>query len=153
MHFLSVKLQIWGCTAGTSPYRCSFLRFLTVVGTFLITDYLFCDLLPPIVETKFLELAMSLLDFSPRIPLGTFSILLCSVFPRIITIICTYNKINEIYAVVSQWKNCRTRQFFSKILKWMLYISVKPVHLLLFLWMTIILSRLYHFCRLFMQIT
>ena len=29
-----------------------------------------------IVETKFLELAMSLLDFSPRIPLGTFSILL-----------------------------------------------------------------------------
>ena len=30
----------------------------------------------PIVETKFLELAMSLLDFSPRIPLGTFSVLL-----------------------------------------------------------------------------
>ena len=30
----------------------------------------------PIVETKFLELAISLLDFSPRIPLGTFSILL-----------------------------------------------------------------------------
>ena len=29
----------------------------------------------PIVETKFLELAMSLLDFSPRMPLGTFSIL------------------------------------------------------------------------------
>ena len=29
----------------------------------------------PIVETKFLELAMSLLDFSHRIPLGTFSIL------------------------------------------------------------------------------
>ena len=29
----------------------------------------------PIVETKFLELAMSLFDFSPRIPLGTFSIL------------------------------------------------------------------------------
>ena len=32
----------------------------------------------PIVETKFLELAMSLIDFSPRIPLGTFSILLSS---------------------------------------------------------------------------
>ena len=32
----------------------------------------------PIVETKFLELAMSLLDFSPLIPLGTFSILLSS---------------------------------------------------------------------------
>ena len=30
----------------------------------------------PIVETKFLELAMSLLDFWPRIPLGVFSILL-----------------------------------------------------------------------------
>ena len=30
----------------------------------------------PIVETKVLELAMSLLDFSPRIPLGTFSVLL-----------------------------------------------------------------------------
>ena len=31
----------------------------------------------PIVETRFLEFAMSLLDVSPRIPLGTFSILLC----------------------------------------------------------------------------
>ena len=30
----------------------------------------------PIVETKFLELAMSLLNFSPWIPLDTFSILL-----------------------------------------------------------------------------
>ena len=30
----------------------------------------------PIVETRFLELSMSLLDFSPWIPLGTFSILL-----------------------------------------------------------------------------
>ena len=30
----------------------------------------------PIVETRFLELAMSLLDFSPWIPIGTFSILL-----------------------------------------------------------------------------
>ena len=30
----------------------------------------------PIVETRFLELAMYLLDFSPRIPLDTFSILL-----------------------------------------------------------------------------
>ena len=30
----------------------------------------------PIVQTKFLELDMSLLDFSHRIPLGTFSILL-----------------------------------------------------------------------------
>ena len=30
----------------------------------------------PIVETEFLELVMSLLVFTPRIPLGTFSILL-----------------------------------------------------------------------------
>ena len=30
----------------------------------------------PIVETRFLELVISLLDFSPRIPLGTFSIFL-----------------------------------------------------------------------------
>ena len=30
----------------------------------------------PIVETRFLDLAMSLLEFSPRIPLGTCSILL-----------------------------------------------------------------------------
>ena len=29
----------------------------------------------PIVETRFLELAMSLLDFSPQLPLDTFSIL------------------------------------------------------------------------------
>ena len=42
-----------------------FYIFLTVFGTFLITDYLFCDLL------------------------------LGSVFPRIITIICINNKINE----------------------------------------------------------
>ena len=34
----------------------------------------------PIVETRFLELAMSLLDFSPRTSLGTFLILplICS---------------------------------------------------------------------------
>ena len=36
----------------------------------------------PIVETKLLELAMSLLDFSPRIPLGTFSILLIDCYKR-----------------------------------------------------------------------
>ena len=33
----------------------------------------------PIVETRFLELAMSLLDFSPRIPLDTLSILPSSI--------------------------------------------------------------------------
>ena len=49
-----------------------FYIFLTVFGTFLITDYLFCDLL------------------------------LGSVFPRIITIICINNKINEMWVFVSQ---------------------------------------------------
>ena len=42
----------------------------------------------PIVETKFLELAMSLLDFSPRIPLGTFSILLCDMIERLTNYFC-----------------------------------------------------------------
>ena len=37
----------------------------------------FLDLLMLQLLSQFLELAMSLLDFSPRIPLGTFSILLC----------------------------------------------------------------------------
>ena len=35
----------------------------------------------PIVETRFLELAMYFLDFSPRIPLGTFLILLLMLRP------------------------------------------------------------------------
>ena len=35
----------------------------------------------PMVETRFLELAMSLIDFSPRIPLDTFSILLLHIYP------------------------------------------------------------------------
>ena len=43
----------------------------------------------PIVETKFLELAMSLLDFSPRIPLGTFSILPFSTGISIINMVPT----------------------------------------------------------------
>ena len=43
----------------------------------------------PIVETKFLELAMSLLDFSPRIPIGTFSILL-NLTSRIAVVTPTY---------------------------------------------------------------
>ena len=38
----------------------------------------------PIVETRFLELAMSLLDFSPRIPLGTFSILLSDTLENVL---------------------------------------------------------------------
>ena len=50
-------------------------------GTLTLPDTWFCSPIlglanAPIVETKFLELAMSLLDFSPRMPLLTFSILL-----------------------------------------------------------------------------
>ena len=44
------------------------------------TSYNFDKVWIQIVETKFLELAVSLLDFSPRIPLGTFSILLLQFF-------------------------------------------------------------------------
>ena len=43
----------------------------------------------PIVETRFLELAMSLLDFSPRLPLGTFSILLFSFSNYIVWLMTT----------------------------------------------------------------
>ena len=50
----------------------NFYIFLTVFGTFLITDFLFCDFL------------------------------LVNVFSGIITIICINNNINEIEAFVSQ---------------------------------------------------
>ena len=55
-----------GLLQGHLLFCCSFLHFLTVLGTFLIPDNLFCDLL------------------------------LGSVLPRIISIICINNKINEI---------------------------------------------------------
>ena len=50
-------------------------------GTLTLPDTLFRPPIlglacAPIVETRFLELVVSLLDFSPWIPLGTFSILL-----------------------------------------------------------------------------
>ena len=50
-------------------------------GTLTLPDTWFRPLIvgracAPVVETRFLELAMYLLDFSPRIPLDTFSILL-----------------------------------------------------------------------------
>ena len=51
----------------------------------------------PIVETRFLELAMSLLDFSPRKPLGTFSILLCiTLFKQVPCIICGHRRVSVI---------------------------------------------------------
>ena len=49
---------------------------LTLPDTWLYTSPIVGRACAPIVETRFLELAMSLLDFSPRITLGTFSILL-----------------------------------------------------------------------------
>ena len=63
--FFSVYLRIYNVLQGHLLIVAHFYIFLTVIGTFLITDYLFCDLL------------------------------LGSVFPRIITIICINNKINE----------------------------------------------------------
>ena len=50
-------------------------------GTLTLLDTWFRPLIfgfafDPIVETRFLELAMPLLDFSPRKPLNIFSILL-----------------------------------------------------------------------------
>ena len=63
--FLSVYLRLIGVLQGNLLIVAHFYIFLTVFGTFLITDYLFCDLL------------------------------LGSDFPPIITIICINNKINE----------------------------------------------------------
>ena len=63
--FLSIYFVYIGVLQGHLLIVTHFYIFLTVFGTFLITDYLFCDLL------------------------------LGSVFPRKITIICINNKINE----------------------------------------------------------
>ena len=56
----------------------------------------------PIVETKFLEVAMSLLDFSPRIPFGTFSILL----ERLIIDNLTYDD--------AMFSNCRLHVVYNQ---------------------------------------
>ena len=56
--------QVWHASRERLPFRTP--GSVPIVG-------LACA---PIVETRFLEPAMYLLDFSPRIPLGTFSILL-----------------------------------------------------------------------------
>ena len=58
----------------------------------------------PIVETRFLELAMSLLDFSPRIPLGTFSILLAiSLTGDSISFWCCISEDLCLYVVLFLW--------------------------------------------------
>ena len=69
----------------------------------------------PIVETRFLELAMSLLDFSPKIPLCTFSILLKpqSHFESddLATRLCqnwTFAKAREVGAEISHFANMTT---------------------------------------------
>ena len=77
----------------------------------------------PIVETKFLELAMSLLDFSPRIPLGTFSILLICIADfknfvqnlwtriecKLLARMCTRLLIFQPFALWNLSKFCETR--------------------------------------------
>ena len=76
----------------------------------------------PIVETRFFELAMSLLDFSTRIPLGTFSILLITKKGTIsvqclalISWVCKVNVVillyflsntSQINRVMLRWKQC-----------------------------------------------
>ena len=67
----------------------------------------------PIVETKFLELAMSLLDFSPRIPLGTFSILLRNLTR------------SAMFACLS-WVNDSEEQTSTKMCETKIYPSVLP---------------------------
>ena len=104
--FLSVYLRIYRFTAGTSPDCCSFLHFLTVLGSFLTTGYLFRDLL------------------------------LGSVFPHIITIICINKKINGICITMKKLSHSLT---FRKMLKLMLNITIKPVQYILFLLITSIL--------------
>ena len=52
-----------------------------------------------IVETRFLELAMSLLDFSPRIPLGTFSISLLITTYTFILYLAYYCIIYELFQI------------------------------------------------------
>ena len=50
----------------------------------------------PIVETRFLELAMFLLDFSPRIPPGTFSILLSTIQFSAVSCACNQTKTDKV---------------------------------------------------------
>ena len=99
--YIDCLLDPWP-TVTSQPIRLS-TNFMTLIPSLTFTDYewfpwIICNgcgmpagnaypsghLVPspilglanaPIVVTKFLELAMSLLDFSHRIPLGTFSIL------------------------------------------------------------------------------
>ena len=76
----------------------------------------------PIVETKFLEIAMSLLDFSPRIPLGTFSILPYADFPKEMSIstnvftsvlICIFLIFNYLLDIVILFLNIRFRIWYG----------------------------------------
>ena len=81
--FLSVYLRIYRCPAGTSPDCCSFVHF-TVFGSFHTTGYLFRDLM-----------------------------LLGSVFPHIITIICINKKINGVSITMKKLSHSLT---FRKML-------------------------------------
>ena len=76
---LSSKLLKQGYLAERlkSLFRKCYGRYGDLTQQYEVSLSLFWDLLMlQLLRRKFLELAMSLLDFSPRIPLGTFSILL-----------------------------------------------------------------------------
>ena len=62
--------------AMTSGFLSSISPGLGVMSGHLVPSPIVGIACAPIVETRFLEIAMSLFDFSPRLPLGTFYILL-----------------------------------------------------------------------------
>ena len=85
----------------------------------------------PIVETRFLEHAMSLLDFSPRIPLGTFSILLTR--EKTLTFISRYKSFecaqslpipSAIKIIGHDLSNCKTVEKHAEIHKSVLVVLV-----------------------------
>ena len=87
--FLDLNIKIIGSDVHTSVYK-NVLSMCNGCGMPAGNAYPSGHLVPspivglacaPIVENRFLELAMSLLDFSPRMPLGTFSILIDFGFP------------------------------------------------------------------------
>ena len=97
--FLSVYLRIrhFWCTAGTSPDCCSFLHFTYSFGSFVLFS----------LQAIYFVL-----------------LLLGSVFPHIITIICISKKINGICITMKKLSHSLT---VRKMLKLMLYITIKPV--------------------------
>ena len=112
-----------------------------------------------IVEIRFLELAMSLLDFSPRIPLGTFSILLSThpvhLYPVQVSHIlygaCDLRGFNgSLRSAITETKSARNHKHVDRdvvIGVRLLYISVSLqillIHLLILL-INLIISNIIH---------